>query len=103
MNLIWQFFKGQYKVHCRTGKHARQIESWTGCERHCVYFYPDGHIEYDVTFPKKHLERVRRILACERSKSESDDNTIYDNPDLSPLRDNELSVAIIQMRRSESI
>jgi len=96
MNLIWPFFKGQYKVHCRTGEIARQIASWSGCIRDSVYYYPDGHIEYDVIIPKKHLDRAKRILACERSESESGDNTTTDNSNSPSLNDNDLQEAKIE-------
>ena len=62
MELIWPFFKGQYKVHCRIRSHAKQIGFWSGCIRDAVYFYPDGHVEEDVVLPSRHLRRVQILL-----------------------------------------
>jgi len=62
VELIWPFFKGCYKVHCHCRNHARQIALWSGCVRHAVYCYPDGHVEEDVVIPVRHLRRVKLLI-----------------------------------------
>lgn len=69
MELIWKFFEGDYKVHCRSREHAKEIGWWSGSVRDAVYFYPDGHIEEDVVIPARQLRRAQ-ILVGQRTEPE---------------------------------
>ena len=63
VNNVWKWFDGRYKVHCLNKQTQDELLSWSGCEPAGVYYYPDGHFEYDVLVPAKHLARVKRLMA----------------------------------------
>ena len=94
MEMIWLFFKGHYKVHCRNRSHARQIGFWSGCVRDAVYFYPDGHIEEDVIIPSSRLSKARELVGIASGHKICSDSDSVRNMAKPPiLKDNDLQEA----------
>lgn len=69
VNDVWKWFDNRYKVHCLNKQTQEELLSWSGCEAAGIYYYPDGHLEYDVLIPAKHLVRVKRLMNTDSSES----------------------------------
>lgn len=70
INDIWKWFDGRYKVHCLNKQTQELLLSWSGCESAGIYYYPDGHLGFDVLIPAKHLARVKRLMADDSPQSQ---------------------------------
>ena len=60
--LIWKWFNSEYKVYCETKEQYDEMMSWSGSDHGSVYYYPDGHLEYDVIIPRRHIKRAVKFL-----------------------------------------
>ena len=55
---IWPYCRGKLKVFSLDRSAIHEIASWSGCSRHCRYFYPGGTIAEDAIIPESMLSRA---------------------------------------------
>lgn len=58
---IWNWYDGEFRVHCPTREIYKQLIRWK-FSRHGSTYMLEGAGEYDVTIPEEYVERARRLL-----------------------------------------
>lgn len=64
-NKIWKWFESEYKAYCQNKDDYYEILNWSGCRHGSVYYFPDGHQEYDVIIPNRLYKKTALQLGLD--------------------------------------
>jgi len=56
----------KYKIWRVTQDEYNTMKTWTGFDEASVYYFPDGHREYDVEIAKNQLSHAKKLLGEKR-------------------------------------
>ena len=72
-NSIWKWFGSEYKAYCQKKEDYDKIITWSGSRHGSVYYFPNGHMEYDVIIPKRLYKRTALRLGLSLKIRENTD------------------------------